>query len=503
MPRLDSNGQKKLEELVHAGFVESDLRQAVILGVKDGQAILPAANNFGELVMKLIDQLNGADRIGELIEALCGGNQDEVWRTSARGLLVVAGPVPGAAPGEVYTPDSVLCRQLRMLQWAQFCDLAVKLGIEAAQFSERDSAADREIDFRAQAKLRQLSSDQIAAALAGILKDRALEGVERLAQFGRDPLSQQSVKDALEGFTPELEKMQEAIGVLQACKNAHDVLLHRIGPKLGALRQALSDPQARGGLNTILLDMDGLAARLITLTEKCGAGKQQLLVDAKELVDGFKAIQSEAANPDGDPLAMLPSVESAVAQTPGKYQSALMRTAGELTFKKFADALNNSSLPTGPGGELEGIGALVPLGNSLQQLIREHEGWQRLDPNVRRLAIAGEALDRGDDTQFREVRAMTKRVVTGMAEMPGWTGGAPSARVQQTVEALSTAVAAVPVQGSVPPAALKAVSSACGNVRAIVDQVFGDVDSRLLSVCEDVARLSGPLRGIVKVLHSK
>ncbi len=323
----------------------------------------------------------------------------------------------------------------------------------------------------------------------------ARQGLDALLEIIDDPAAQADVAT----FQTIFGESSRQIEVLAYYKDLHD-LLHTLQFKcynyLSVIVRTLE--QAPGEVSVwdncvdhedALHDMLGSLARMTSrdaLVKRAGP-----LV--MRLPDDLRAVSSAVRDCDGQALKQaLAPLRRILATEPTRLNARLTEAARALPLDRLADALarlHETFHRSGVNDETlarfkTGVDAVGELADTVTALIDEHDAWQRIDDELRRVD-ASVAFDTTDlQVSWPELRAYTTERCDGRAEE--W-----AVRLQETTAKLDDALAAGDAMRT---------RQIFRQYRSRVDNKFYRVDLELKQLCDELRRIGEPLAALAEIL---
>lgn len=323
----------------------------------------------------------------------------------------------------------------------------------------------------------------------------ARQGLDALLEIIGDPAAQADVAT----FQAIFGESSRQIEVLAYYKDLHD-LLHTLQFKcynylavvLRTLEQTPDDISVWDNCidhEDALHDMLANLARMTSqeaLSKRAGPLVMRLPAD-------LQAVSSAVRLCDGDELKRtLVPLRRILATEPTRLNARLTEAARALPLDRLADALarlhetfhrsrvNDETLARFKGG----VDAVADLGTTVTNLIDDHDAWQRIDDELRRVD-ASVIFDLTDLlVSWPELRAYTAERCDGRSEP--W-----AIRLQETAMKLDEALAA--------DDAMRA-RQLFRQYRSRVDNTFYRVDLELKRLCDELRRIGEPLAALAEIL---
>lgn len=326
--------------------------------------------------------------------------------------------------------------------------------------------------------------------------------VSHLAVLAQDPAMSQMVRNALGPLKPVLAQLKADLAAMQACKECHEVLLHRagfkVGPCLDAIKEWKANPdslQLRFGSMKLVNDLMKDALRFQTIAPRCQTAYPPGPRDAKEMQDALTEVGTLIR--DKSPSAEQPIrlvVQRIINTTPALLQQVLGRMAQQLPFGEIAEVVGKSALDTSAGTTLEGLMELLPLQSLTRRLVGEHYVWQDLDKELRLMDTDVEALSGGKEDALPDIAYTAKRVVKKAQELQQQENALDGVGVL-----LDTARQLQTLSGANNPD-IMAVLNAYLYLQTQADHLFLEADQRLLAACQRLTQIIHPIEQLVAAL---
>jgi tetratricopeptide (TPR) repeat protein len=323
----------------------------------------------------------------------------------------------------------------------------------------------------------------------------ARQGLDALLEIIDDPAAQADVAT----FQAIFGESSRQIEVLAYYKDLHD-LLHTLQFKcynyLAVILRTLElSPDDVSVWDNCVDHEDALQDMLAALSRMIS--QEALSKRAGPLVtrlpDDLRAVSSAVRLCDGGELKKaLAPLRRILATEPTRLNARLTEAARALPLDRLADALarlhetfhrgrvNHETLARFKGG----VDAVADLGVTVTSLIEDHDAWQRIDDELRRVD-ASVVFDITDLLlSWPELRAYTAERCHGQTDE--W-----AVRLQETTEKLDQALAAQDVTRA---------RQFFRQYRSRVDNTFYRVDLELKRLCDELRRIGEPLAALAEIL---
>jgi hypothetical protein len=327
--------------------------------------------------------------------------------------------------------------------------------------------------------------------------------VDRLAEMGRDAGTGQIIRAALGPLRPTLQRLTTDLTAMQACKEAHEVLLHRAGFKIApcllaikAWQEKPEDVQLGFAVSRLISELTKDALRFEAIAPRCITAYPSATSEARDFhnaVDSVATLVRQRSPAEaGQPIRLV--VQPIIRNTPGILQDVLGRAASQLPFAEIAQAVAQSALDTSPGTPLEGLMELLPLQSVTRRLVSEHLAWQELDKFLRFMEPYTDSASAENEEALRDIKALAPTLV----------------RKVQTLQQQETAIDGVnlmlqastqlqTISASDNPD-IAAMLNAFLDVQTQADHLFAEADRRLLEACQRLTEIIRPLQQLLAVL---
>lgn len=347
--------------------------------------------------------------------------------------------------------------------------------------------------------------------LAGISESSAKLGasVSQLVVMSGDAATAALTQHALVPLKPKLEDLKSVIGEMQACKECHEVLLHRAGPKvpqcisgIQAWQSRADQPAPPGALRSELKQLKNDLLRFDDFAKRCAVNFPAAQEAASELLAAMNSVEEQLANkvkPGADqPLRLV--VLGIVSTLPSNIQKELGRLALKLPFSEIATVLTDSKIDLESPG-LHGLMELLSLQTEIRRFVNEHLAWQELDRELRPVTGRVEAL-LGDEEliedairqTLEDIAFMSGRILNNVQKLQ-----AQESSIGEVGELLKSAVL-LKETSSAKDADPDAVTNAFLEVRSLTDRLFTLADERLLLACQRLGVIVQPLDALLQIL---
>ena len=332
--------------------------------------------------------------------------------------------------------------------------------------------------------------------------EKVRDGVSHLAAMGRNAGTRRVIRAALSPLTLTLERLEGDLAAMEACKECHEVLLHRAGLKIGqcvsAIKEWLGNPRSMGfrfGIMKALSELEKDALRFADVAPRCatvyppGVGEAR---DFQEALAEVRALISSESQDADQPLRLV--IQRIINNTPAQLQAALGRMVSQLPFGELAGAVAQSKLDTSPGTELEGLMELLPLQSLTKQLVGEHYAWQDLDRELRLMDADIEALSAGREDMLSNISFMARRVLKKVRDL----------QLQENaigeVSLMLDAASQLQTLSAEKKPDIVTILNAFLELRTREDHLFTKADQRLLAACQRLTGIILPLQQLLTVL---
>ncbi len=170
---------------------------------------------------------------------------------------------------------------------------------------------------------------------------------------------------------------------------------------------------------------------------------------------------------------------------PTRFNASLVATASALRLDNLEQAMitiSGSIMDSGIELDVldelqDGVKALAGLDDRLNNLINEHNGWQRIDDEMRRVAVnLGQSIEDLEDAWF-DLEPMTRNLLNGSGEK--WVQN-----LDKVITSLSSAL---------DDEIINKVKPLFRRYRSQVGRRFQHVDKSLLALCQDLQRIGESL----------
>jgi len=302
-------------------------------------------------------------------------------------------------------------------------------------------------------------------------------------------LSKSEVRTAVVAFQTDFEAASEQIGILADYKLAHDLfqelenryfLIQNDQKRLPADDTAwdnisLTEPEIQGKINDLLSVMQ----RAAFATDE-NRWTQQLEKAQEQIRDGIEEYDLDLLK-GGTRI-----IYRILNRQPSRINALLVATAKTLRLDNIEQAIGticNSML--GSGLEVEnvidevqrGVGALAGLDDRLGSLVREHNGWQEIDDELRRVeASLSRSTEDLEDAWF-DLEPLTRNMLNGTENK--WASD-----LDKVLTSLDNAISEQVVV---------TVRRLFRRYRSQVGRRFRQVDMELLTLCQDLQRVGESL----------
>ncbi|MCA9928533.1 MAG: hypothetical protein KC419_08650, partial [Anaerolineales bacterium] len=302
-------------------------------------------------------------------------------------------------------------------------------------------------------------------------------------------LSKPEVRTAVVAFQTDFEAASEQIIILADFKLVHDLfqelenryfLIKNDERRLPADDSAwdnisLNEPELQGKINDLL----NVLKRPTFSTDE-NRWSQQLEKARDQVRTGVEEFELSELK------AGVHVIFRILNRQPSRINAQLVATANTLRLDNLEQAINTIShtlLDSGIGADnvieeiKRGVGALAGLDERLNQLVREHNGWQDIDDELRRVEVSlSTGIEDLEDAWF-DLEPMTRDMLNGTEQK--W-----AADLDNVLTSLNTAINdRVDVT----------VKRLFRRFRSQVGRRFRQVDLELLTLCQDLQRVGESL----------
>lgn len=373
----------------------------------------------------------------------------------------------------------------------QKCELPLRLALLSyADFT--DPARRGEVMARLLRELGSTAGKILPQPVRQESRETALRGLAALSELMSSP----DVREAFASLRTIYQNVLEHVRQLYDYKSVHD-LLHELQvfcytPMFREATQFPSDDGARENLADCELSLAVILDKLQSFLERSPQFGQES-VWFQSLRQGHRELRGAIAGADLRRLQRAQRLlRGVLAVQPTRINAQLTTAAQNLQVPRLIDALTSvrdrlATLGVDPQkvSQLhQGIEALKALFASLTDLVREHDLWQEVDDQLRRIEDDFEhGLDELGVT-WPELRALIERLV---ARHEG--RGAESLRAE-----------AERVEKDLSAGDLQKVRRSFRRFRSLAASGFYDADRMLLKLCNDLRVVVEPLASVLKII---
>jgi Effector-associated domain 1 len=347
-------------------------------------------------------------------------------------------------------------------------------------------------ELKAAVDKASLSSDAVAAA-AGAAEDRvdATRGLVALEQLMQDA----DVREAVGDFQSDFKGAASQIEVLGLYKDLHD-LLHTLQFQCykGIAQEAKrfpDDESSREILADYELTLDTLIHQLEEVSARAAAANVELAW-LQDLRDASKELNAALAQTISKPLVRTVwLIDRVLAVQPSQINTRLNTAARALRLSDLVEALTllRDKLtgvgldPVKLGVFSDGIDALVALQKNLTALVIEHDRWQTVDLDLRRIQVNLRSDVLELELSWDRVKGMTALLCTGQEP---W-----ATSLRATCEALANAIASQDQTKE---------RQTFQRLYTQSSERFYLVDTTLKRLCESLRTIAEPLNTLLRIL---
>ena len=326
------------------------------------------------------------------------------------------------------------------------------------------------------------------------------KGFGSLVRVRQDPNTSDILQQALVPLKPLLQRLKADLLSMHACKQAHEVLLHRAALKiqqcLVAIEEWKKDPRDRKksfGVSKAIDQLQADARQFQEYAYKCRDAFPQAMRDARDFHSALKEVRESiaACTQDADqPIRQV--IEQIIRTTPALLQEKLSDLASKLPFTKIAQVVEDSRLLQKADG-LDGLMELVPLQSNSRRLVEEHRAWQELDKLLRSMQPTVDALLEGKDEKVRDIAYNAKRLGKRVQELQ---------QQENVFQGIGSMLQLSSELGSVSQADspnIDVVLNTFLELQSTADELFRKADDRLLDACMRLTEIIAPLDKLLAI----
>ena len=301
-------------------------------------------------------------------------------------------------------------------------------------------------------------------------------------------LSQKEVKTAVISFQTDFEASAKQIVLLSDYKLVHDMfqeLENQYFMVHNSLRRLPADDTAWDDITLYEPELQGKIDDLLNVT-----ARETFAADENRWVEHLKKAKEQVRAGidayDHEPFKSgMRLVFRILNRQPSRINAQLVATASamrlatlESAMTTIATTLANSEIDLDLVNEVQtGVDAMYGLENRLQELVRDHNAWQELDDEMRRIGPSvTQGIDELLDAWF-DLEPMTNGLVNGRSDE--W--------------AIRLAEIVVELGKSLEEGMAIKVRRSFNQYRTQVGRQFRQVDKELLLLCDDLKRIGEPI----------
>ncbi len=302
-------------------------------------------------------------------------------------------------------------------------------------------------------------------------------------------LSKSEVRTAVVAFQTDFEAASEQIGILADYKLAHDLfqeLENRYFLLQNDQKRLPADDTAWDNISLTEPEIQGKINDLLTVTQRAAFAQddnlwtQQLEKAQGQIRDGIEAYDFNLLK-GGTRI-----IYRILNRQPSRINAQLVATATTLRLDNIEQAIGticNSMLGSGLDVDnvidevQRGVGALAGLDDRLNNLVREHNGWQEIDDELRRVEASLSRSTEDLEDAWIDLEPLTRNMLVDPDQK--W-----AAELDKVLIELDKAISEQVVV---------TVRRLFRRYRSQVGRRFRQVDLELLTLCQDLQRVGESL----------